>query len=68
MKEVLRQHLPLGEIILDNEFFDKKEMKEFRPALNLEEFYLNCHSLIKLINGQYDVTDDPHKIGLPEIL
>lgn len=57
MREILKQHIPLGELILDEEFFRSKTMREFSPAMDIDEFYENCQELFKLIS------DDP--VGNP---
>ena len=52
MREILKQYIPLADMILDNEFFESKTMTEFKPALSMEEFYGNCSKLIKIIKGE----------------
>jgi hypothetical protein len=52
MREILKQYIPLGELILDSEFFMSKTMREFQPALNMDQFYINCSKLIKIIKGE----------------
>ena len=52
MREILKQYIPLADMILDQEFFQSKTMREFRPSLTMEEFYGNCSKLIKIIKGE----------------
>jgi hypothetical protein len=52
MREILKQYIPLADMILDNEFFESKTMLEFKPSLSMEEFYGNCSKLIQIIKGE----------------
>lgn len=52
MREILKQHIPLGELILDDEFFKSRTMREFSPAMDIDEFYENCQELFKLISDE----------------
>ena len=52
IREILKQYIPLGNLILDSEFFSSKTMREFQPALNMDQFYNNCSKLIKIIKGE----------------
>jgi hypothetical protein len=42
MREILRQHVPLSDLIFDDNFFQSEVMTEFRPAVDIDEFYENC--------------------------
>ena len=52
MREILKQHIPLGELVLDDEFFRSKTMRDFQPAMDIDEFYENCQELYKIISDE----------------
>ena len=66
MREILKQYVPLGDIILDDDFFQTRIMRDFRPSMDMEEFYDNCNRLVNLINGQHK--NRQMKVVLPELI
>lgn len=42
---------------MDAEFFNSKTMRDFQPAVNMDQFYENCSKLIKIIKGEQKVVE-----------
>lgn len=42
MREILRQHFPLGNLILDDDFFESSLISEFKPCSDINEFTELC--------------------------
>jgi hypothetical protein len=42
LKKKLREEIPLGKYILDEEFFEEKELESFSPVRSMDEFSQLC--------------------------
>ena len=49
MRQIIRSQIPLGDIILDNEFFESQPLRDFKPVPSINGVIAPCQMLIKLI-------------------
>lgn len=49
MRQIIRSQIPLGDIILDDEFFESQPMLDFKPVPSINGVIAPCQMLIKLI-------------------
>lgn len=54
MRQIIRQLIPLGDIVLDDEFFESSPMKDFQPIPSMKAVILPCQVLMKLIQNDLD--------------
>ena len=67
MRDTLRTLLPHGDLVLDDAFFGQKEVRDFRPCLDMKEFHSSCAQVLKLIRSR-DSKDFSSKNKLTEHL
>lgn len=49
MRQIIRSQIPLGDIVLDDEFFESQPMRDFKPVSSINGVIAPCQMLIKLI-------------------
>lgn len=65
----------MGELVLDDAFFESKEVTEFRPCRDMKEFHSSCAQVLKMIrsreskegNGKNKLTDHLQVLNLSKL-
>lgn len=42
MRQIIRSQIPLGDIVLDDEFFESPQLCDFKPVANINEVISPC--------------------------
>ena len=77
MRQIIRSQIPLGDILLDDEFFESSQIRDFKPVSSINEVIAPCQMLMKLIqkdldnkasvdNSIFNMTSQSNTLQLPQ--